>query len=246
LPYALIIVEYLKHGYGGGYDRRLLLKLTELYSQKSALQQLKLHYARKLTLMLGGLLAASVAAAVTRPDISFIIFCLALEGMIFYFTDNEINEKVKKRRLQIKIDFPEFINRLTLVINAGMNIPRALEKIVRDSDSDSPLYRELSAALTDMASGKPEAKALEDFSRKCRTPEIMKFVSVILQNMRKGSSEMVPILRLLSVECWEIRKNTARKMGDEASTKLLFPMMIMFIAILFIVVTPAILALQGI
>jgi tight adherence protein C len=196
--------------------------------------------------MLAGLVLTLIIGCVSYPDTAFIFFSLGLQGAIFYFADSELRDRVKKRRMQIRLEFPDFVNKLTLLINAGMNIPRALEKIARDKNSDSPFYRELNVVLVDMASGKSEIKALEEFSRRCRTPEIMKFVSVILQNIRKGSSELVPILRLLSVESWELRKNTAKRLGEEASTKLLFPMMIMFIAILIIVVTPAILAMQSI
>jgi tight adherence protein C len=47
-------------------------------------------------------------------------------------------------------------------------------------------------------------------------------------------------------ECWETRKNITRKLGEEASTKMILPLMLMFGAILLIVATPAVLALQGI
>ena len=43
-----------------------------------------------------------------------------------------------------------------------------------------------------------------------------------------------------------MRKNAAKRLGEEASTKLLFPMMLMFIAILLIVAMPAVLAMRGI
>jgi tight adherence protein C len=42
-----------------------------------------------------------------------------------------------------------------------------------------------------------------------------------------------------------MRKNAAKRIGEEASTKLLLPMMLMFIAILLIVALPAVLAMRG-
>ena len=126
---------------------------------------------------------------------------------------------------------------------------RAMEKIVLDRQKagkkDRPLYDELSVVLMEIKAGKSEIKAYEEFAKKCRVPEITKFTSVIIQNLKKGNSELVSILRLQSVECWEMRKSVAKKLGEEASTKLLFPMMIMFAAILLIVITPAAMQLQG-
>jgi len=125
-------------------------------------------------------------------------------------------------------------------------VSRAWEKTVAESDRQTPLYMELKASIQDIRSGMPEHKAYEEFAKRCHVPSVTRFVSVILQNIRKGNSELVPVLRLLSNECWEMRKNAAKKIGEEASTKLLIPMMLMFIAILLIVGMPAVLALRNI
>jgi len=68
---------------------------------------------------------------------------------------------------------------------------------------------------------------------------------VLLQNVRKGNAELVSILRVHANECWEMRKNAAKKLGEEASSKMLLPMAIMLVSILMIVAAPAMLALQG-
>jgi len=41
-------------------------------------------------------------------------------------------------------------------------------------------------------------------------------------------------------EAWEIRKNQAKKAGEEAGMKLLFPMMLLFILILVMLLFPAV------
>ncbi len=51
-------------------------------------------------------------------------------------------------------------------------------------------------------------------------------------------------MRVQAAACWENRKNMAKKMGEEASTKLILPMMIIFVAILLVVLTPAVLQLN--
>jgi tight adherence protein C len=53
------------------------------------------------------------------------------------------------------------------------------------------------------------------------------------------------LLRLQADECWELRKLRAKQLGEEASAKLLIPMMIMFVGILIIVVLPAVLQLNS-
>ena len=44
----------------------------------------------------------------------------------------------------------------------------------------------------------------------------------------------------MSHETWEMRKHAVKQMGETASTKLILPMMLMFVAILLIAVAPAI------
>jgi tight adherence protein C len=127
-----------------------------------------------------------------------------------------------------------------------MTVSKAWEKIITDNKKDSALYEELSMVLKDIGSGKPEQAAYEDFAKRCRVPEITRFISVILQNQRKGNSELVSVLRVFANECWELRKNTAKRLGEEASTKMLLPIMLMFFAILLIVITPAVIAMTGI
>jgi tight adherence protein C len=83
----------------------------------------------------------------------------------------------------------------------------------------------------------------EDFARRCRTIEVSRFVSIIIQNIKKGNDELALILRVISNESLNTRKNIAKKLGEEASAKMIIPMMIMFLAIILIVSTPAVLSL---
>lgn len=70
-------------------------------------------------------------------------------------------------------------------------------------------------------------------------------MSVIVMNLKRGGSEVVPVLREQGRECWEMRKNAAREMGEQAGTKILIPMMIMFLGIVLIVATPAVLSMTS-
>ena len=157
-----------------------------------------------------------------------------------------IDEGERFLRQAIQLEFPDFVNKLTLLVNAGLTVTKAWEKAAMDSRRQTPLYRELCTAVQAVRSGISEYKAYQEFAKRCHVPAVTRFVTVVLQNIRKGNSELVPVLRLLADECWEMRKNAARKLGEEASTRLLLPMMLMFIAILLIVGMPAVLALRNI
>ncbi|MCX7710835.1 MAG: type II secretion system F family protein [Clostridia bacterium] len=179
-----------------------------------------------------------------QTGVIFSIFGLVILCLISFAMDSKLNQQVRERRLLLQLDFPDFLNKLTLLINAGMTVNRAWEKIVKDNKKDRPLYQELSLTFSEIQSGKSEAYAYEDFAKRCGIPQITKFTAIIVQNMKKGSSELVSILKFQANECWEMRKNAAKRLGEEAGTKMLLPMMIMFIAVLIIVALPAVMAMQ--
>lgn len=247
LPIGFFILDKINYKYSTGYDRKLLAKVSELKGGLYSQFYLRVHWANKIAFVVFiALILSFIGAAMGKPDTSFIIFALLVIGIIIYTTDQEISGKIKKRRLQIQMDFPDFLNTLTLLINAGMTVTNAWTLITNESKKNTPLYNELRAVIADMANGKAEIPAYEDFAMRCRVPEVMKFISVITQNLQKGNAEIVNLLKYQAYECWEMRKHAARRIGEEATTKMLFPMMLMFIAVIIIVATPAVLSLKGV
>lgn len=162
-----------------------------------------------------------------------------------FLVDSSLKETVEKRRLSIQMEFPEFVNKLTLLVNAGMTISKAWEKIINENKREHILYDEMRYALGEIKAGRPEGVAYEEFARRCHVKEVTKFVSVIVMNLKRGGSEVVPVLREQGRECWEMRKNAAKAIGEQASTKILIPMMIMFLGIVLIVATPAVMSMTS-
>ena len=95
-----------------------------------------------------------------------------------------------------------------------------------------------------MESGITEAESYERFGKRCNMPEYMRFGVLLSQNIRKGTKGLNHILRLEAAQAVENRKATVRKYGEEAGTRLLLPMFIMFSVVLVMVIVPAFLSLQ--
>lgn len=250
LPIGLYIMDRIRYKYATRYDKLLLVKITEIYGAKAAGYHLKIHWANKIVIFIFGLFAVAFIGSGINVDegsgidFTYIVFSLFFLACIVFLHDRELEKRLKKRRLSIQMDFPGFLNKLTLLVNAGLTIRRAWEKIAEENNKDSDFYKEVGIVIGEINAGKPELKAYEDFARRCRMAEVARFITIILQNIRKGNDELVSILRVLSNESWEMRKNVAKKLGEEASTKMVIPLMLMFIAILIIVATPAILSIS--
>ena len=239
------LLKHFKYKPRLSYDRKVKVGIIEFYGKPGADSRFLLHQAGKAACALAALEFCLLAGLRLDMDAGYFMFCAVCLGAAYLLPDSLLSGGIKKRKLEIMLDFPDFLVKLTLLINAGMNVAKAWEKVSEGSDKKRALGRELDMALLEIKSGKSESKAYEDFAKRCRIQEVTRVVSVLLQNVRKGNAELVSILRVHANECWEMRKNAAKKLGEEASSKMLLPMAIMLLAILIIVITPAVLALQG-
>ena len=141
---------------------------------------------------------------------------------------------------------------MTLLLGAGMTIRKAWNKIVKDyireRDADSHkeriAYEEMYETECYIESGMSELEAYEEFGRRCDCREYMKFASLLAQNLKKGSKDLTRLLENESEDAFEQRKNLARKKGEEASTKLLIPMIMMLCCVMAIVMVPALMSFK--
>jgi len=243
IPIGLYILDLLKYKYLTGRDRKLLMKFSELKGVKNSWYYLKIHWANRIVLLIIGLIFVLPVGLVTDIDIAYCFYSICFLAIIIASGEWELERQLKKRHFSIKWDFPEFLNKIAVLVNAGLTIYKAWEKTIKENKKISYFYKEAEIVVKEIEAGKSELRAYEDFARRCRTVEVARFVTIIIQNIRKGNAELSSILRVLSAESWEMRKNAAKKLGEEASAKMVLPMAIMFVAIVLIVSTPAILSI---
>lgn len=220
-------------------NKELYEKMISMYGIEVEFN-FRLHMANKFMLSIIAIDAVYFIVLANGSINLFMIILGLIAGIATYFLSDSLQEEqFKKRTKEIKYDFPEFLTQLVLLINAGLTIERAWGKILEHIDKNTVLATEMTKTYNDMRSNKSISKCLNDLSRRCKVKEISKFTSIILQNINKGSSDMVFMLQQLSEECWVERKLAAKQKGEEASSKLLFPMMLMLLAVFAVVLVPA-------
>ena len=96
----------------------------------------------------------------------------------------------------------------------------------------------------EMNTGVPERSAYELFARRCDTKEYLKLASLLSQNVKKGTTDILKLLEQESQSAFEQHKNLAKKKGEEAGTKLLFPMILMLMTVMAMLMFPAIVSFQ--
>ncbi len=175
----------------------------------------------------------------------FLLLCVAAV-VVYFVKDEELREKVEERNKQLLFDYPRLISRVTLYLGAGMTIRNVFCKIALDYQKEKQaggearyVYEEMLLTCHELDSGVSETVAYEHFGKRCRLIQYIKFSNLLVQNLRKGSNSLLEVLQQESKNAFEERKNRARRLGEEAGTKLLMPMMLMLGIVMILIIIPA-------
>lgn len=161
---------------------------------------------------------------------------LLIAALLVWFTTARLNTALEEQHAEILLDYPNVLSNLALLVNAGMML-RDAWKIVGESGTRK-LYREMQTVTKNVANGYTELAAYAEFADNCKLNEIKKFISIISQSLQKSGSELVHILKELSVDAWNTKRNVAKMRGDAAATKLIIPVGITFVGILVMIMVP--------
>ena len=187
-----------------------------------------------------------------RMPLKLLFLGMIAAGCVPLVEKSRKQEEEKRRKEKLQSEYPELVSKLTILLGAGMTLFSAWNKITTNYSNKrknntipiQPLYEEMLITCHEIESGVGEARAYERFGERCGLHRYRKFCSLLVQNLRKGTRGLVQLLEEEVSDAFEERKNLAKKSGEEAGTKMLFPMMMMFGIIIVIIMVPAFLSLQ--
>lgn len=187
----------------------------------------------------------------TTPEKIF-LFGVVLAAFVPLLEQNRQQEQEKKRKCQLEMEYPDMVSKMALLLSSGMTLQASFRKIAfsyeakRDQRAvpEMPAYEEMLITCHEMESGMGEQRAYERFAERCKLPCYRKFGNMLAQNLKKGSKGMIALLEQEAENAFEERKAVAKRYGEEAGTKLLFPMIIMLGIVMLILIIPAVFAFQ--
>lgn len=229
------IMNTLNYQYKSKGDRKLRKELAILYDDKYADYYVRVVYAQKVTLGFTVLQLAVPIYALANDILAAAVIVMFAFAAYYHYGTN-VSNRIIERSEELLSDFSDVVSKLALLTNAGMIVREAWEEVAYTGDSI--FYKEMQIAVDDMKNGYSEADALYKFGSRCIIPEIKKFVSTIIQGIEKGNSELTRMLEQQSSEVWGLKKQEVRRQGEKAASKLILPMMMMFIGILIMVIVP--------
>lgn len=198
----------------------------------------------KSTIVVGGaLLLLSILGGNSVP------FCvgLTLAGCILGFLLPLWQQAKKKRKesRMITMDMAEYLTAVSLLLSAGISLWDALKRGLLGKDLRRPLYREMTSVFEQYEQGRVSdpVSAFQRMSDRLCIPAISTFVCALVQNYKKGNNELADLFMELAVGSRTQRRDLATKLADEATTLLLLPGAMALIAMILVLLAPAVLQL---
>ena len=163
----------------------------------------------------------------------------------------DLKKAAKKLVEEKEQDYPMIVNQLSILMGAGMSFRKALERMVskyvlsrKQGEPVRAGFEELLVLYRKMTDGKGELQALEELGKSCESKEYRKLAMLLTQNLQKGSKDLLNALEKEEQYAFEMRKQRAIRLGEEASTKLLIPMSGMLFIVIVVLIVPAIMQMN--
>ncbi len=191
---------------------------------------------------------ASIQWKEVKEDSSYLIFILMIVAAIASYCakDGELRKLVNERGEVLLKTYPQFVTQLVLYLGAGMTLRNVIIKLATDytkrkegGEDVNYLYEEICRMRFELEGGISEGEAIEHFGVRCRSQEYTRLCSLLSQNLKRGNTELLPLLKEEAEKATTQRLDHARKAGETAGTKLLMPMMMMLAVVMVLIMVPA-------
>ena len=185
------------------------------------------------------LLAGSVLHMAGKPVVFALFFALLMPVL----NNRDIHHTAELKREYLMKDIPLFMCLMSTLLEAGMQLPKAIEICSSAFEDKCVLSGEIKSLRAMILSGSSASDAVERFSLRIQIPEAQSALLLAARYGRLGSSEVLNLLSLQSSACWNLCRNAARKKQEREALGLLLPMTLDFICVLIVAMTPAIISL---
>lgn len=169
---------------------------------------------------------------------------------IVFLHRQQIEDAYKQRNMQLQVEYSKIVSELAMLLHCGLPVRVCWQRMTaayeQEKQADSTRFsyalEEMELTYRQMAAGVPEAGAYLTFGNRCDLYEYRRLGMLLEQTVRQGSSGLMGLLENEAVWATEQRKNLARKRGEEAGTKMMLPMFMMFGVVVAVIMVPALMS----
>lgn len=164
----------------------------------------------------------------------------------------KLREMGDKCQIEAERDFPVIVHLLTLYMGAGLSFFSAVRRISnnyqrqkKQSKQKKYAFERIMLMEQQMNNGISQKEACHNWGMQFRTDSYQKLSLILIQSFTKGAKEAAVLMETEEKEAFRKRVDRARKEGEEAATRLLFPMILLLSEVMLLVMYPALIRFQG-
>ena len=174
------------------------------------------------------------------PARKFMLVLLACAALGYYIPNLVLDHTARRRQREIFETIPDALDLLTVCVEAGLSLERAMVKVAGEIHIKSlVLAQELQLVLMEMRAGFTKERALRNFALRSGVEDVDTLVAMMIQSERFGTS-MGTSLRVHSDNLRSKRRLLAEEEAAKIALKLLFPLIFfIFPTLLMVLVGPA-------
>lgn len=197
--------------------------------------------AAKLVWLPLGVLASVGTGAAQAPPI-LLPLVIVVSGVVYFLPELLLVSRGQERDQRIQKELADTLDQMMIAVEAGLGFDAAMSRAA--ANGTGALAEELTRTLQDMRMGRSRREAFEDLADRNQVQDLRRFVRSILQADAYGIS-VSDVLRTQANEMRTKRRQTAEAKAQQVPVKVLFPLMVCILPVLFIVVmTPAVLQMM--
>jgi len=174
-----------------------------------------------------------------QADMSF-NWQLALLVLTLLIPLLQVRATAKERAKELERSLPSAMDLCALCMGAGADFPQALRFSIQDLGAAHLVcLDELGRVLDELSLGRTRIQALSAMGERTDSHAVKEFVFAICQSEEKGT----PLVDALTIQASTLRQRRsvlAEEMAAKAAVKMMFPVMLMVVAIFLIVLGPMI------
>jgi tight adherence protein C len=189
---------------------------------------------------IGGLVILLVLLA--RPLPILILLVVVVVIVTYFLPELLLVSRGQERDQKIQKELADTLDQMMIAVEAGLGFDAAMARAA--ANGRGALAEELTRTLQDTRMGRSRREAFSDLADRSQVDDLRRFVRAILQADAYGIS-VSDVLRTQAAEMRLKRRQRAEEKAQQVPVKVLMPLMLCILPVLFIVVmTPAVLQMM--
>jgi len=175
----------------------------------------------------------------SSSSLAIIVGIPFLFGIVGFILPNYwLLRKIAARQHEILKALPDALDMMTICVDAGLGLSGAMQRICENWDN--ALINEFRRVLSEVQIGRGRIEAFESMGKRTGVEEVNSFLTALTMAEKTGAN-IAQVLHIQAEQMRIARRQRAEKLAQEASIKMLFPLVfLIFPAMFAVILGPAI------